>query len=112
MTFQDICLVLFIVFFIITLASFIYKAIKNGGFHAGMFGAPILRTMGEVKATEVRIMNLVLKVHKLDGDSSNKSVGLEFVNKSFLQFQIVPLALSVTETKKLIQLLETAVRGK
>ena len=46
MTFQDICLVLFIVFFILTLASLIYKAIKNGGFHAGMFGAPILRTMG------------------------------------------------------------------
>ena len=111
MTFQDICLLLFIVFFILFLGSTIYKSVKHGGFHSGMFGAPILRTIGEVKATEVRIMNLVLKVHNLDGDSSN-SVGLELVNKSFLQFQIIPLALSVTETKKLIQLLETAVRGK
>ena len=112
MTFQEICFVLFIVFFITTLGSIIYKAVKHGGFHAGMFGAPILRTIGEVKATELRIMHLVLKVHKLDSDSSSNSVGLEFVNKSFFQFQIIPLALSVTETKKLIQLLETAVKGK
>jgi len=93
----------------LTFGSFIFKIIKNGGFKAAMFGAPISRTVGEIAgASPFRMMSVVVRVHVLGGQSSDKAVGLEFVARSFASYQMMPVVLSKMEARKLIMLLESA----
>jgi len=100
-------------FFVLFIGSFIYRIIKNGGFKAAMFGAPIERTVGEVSASRSsRLMNVAVKVHVLGGNSSDKAIGLEFVATSFASYQMMPVSLSTVEAKKLIMLLESATDGR
>ena len=97
----------------LSFGSFIFKIIKNGGFKAAMFGAPIARTIGEVAATNPsRMMTVAVKVHLLGGESDDKAVGLEFVARSFASFQMMPVSLSKVEARKLIMLLESATNGR
>jgi len=104
---------IFIGIIALTFGSFIFKIIKNGGFKAAMFGAPIIRTIGEVAATNPsRMMNVAVKVHLLGGDSPDKAIGLEFVARSFASFQMMPVSLSKVEARKLIMLLESASNGR
>jgi hypothetical protein len=65
-----------IFFLIIALffGSLVFKAIKYGGFKAAMFGAPIETTLGEVRGSSVKIINIVLKVHKLGGNLKKQLV--------------------------------------
>jgi len=108
---QNLSPFIFIAFFALVVGSFAYKIFKNGGFKAAMFGAPIRRTEGEVEGTSSsRIMSVTVRVHVLGGDSPDKKVGLEFVAKSFASYQMLPVALSTVETRKLIALLESASR--
>jgi len=102
---------IFIGIITLTFGSFIFKIVKNGGFKAAMFGAPIVRTIGEVAAANPsRMMNVAVKVHLLGGESADKAVGLEFVARSFASFQMMPVSLSKIEARKLIMLLESATQ--
>jgi len=106
---QNIFPFIVIGFIALTFGSFVFKIIKNGGFKAAMFGAPISRTVGEISATSPsRMMNVVVRVHVLGGDSPDKAVGLEFVARSFASYQMMPVVLSKMEARKLIMLLESA----
>jgi hypothetical protein len=104
---------IFFAFFAFVVGSFIYRIFKNGGFKAAMFGAPIIRTVGEVSASRSsRLLNVAVKVHILGGNSPDKTVGLEFVATSFASYQMMPVSLSTVEAKKLIMLLESATSGR
>ena len=102
---------LFFALFAIVVGSFIVKIIKHGGFKAAMFGAGINNTVGEVTGSGPKLMNLSLRVHELD-DSPDKAVGLELVAKSVGGYQMTPITLSVTEAKKLTELINRAASGK
>jgi hypothetical protein len=52
-----------------------------------------------------------LKVHVL-GNPPDRAVGIEFVAKSVASYQMIPIALSVSDAKSLIGLLQTAVSGR
>jgi hypothetical protein len=56
-------------------------------------------------------MNVSVKVHVLAGNSPDKTVGLEFVARSFASYRMMPVSLSKMEARKLIMLLETACQG-
>lgn len=103
-------LIIFLVFFLLIGGRFFLKFMKFGGFKAAMFGAPIERTMGEAEGTGSGMMNISVKVHRLGG-GPERAVGLEFVAKSFASYQMLPVALSAAEAKKLNQLLDAATRG-
>jgi hypothetical protein len=92
--------------------SVFYKSFKYGGFKAGMFGAPIERTVGEAAGAGTSFMNNVIKVHVLGGSSLARAVGIEVTAKSFLSYQMLPVALSVPEADRLIELLRQAVAGR
>ena len=92
--------------------SFAFKIIKYGGFKAAMFGASIKNTVGEVSGNGPKLMNLSLKVHELDDETQQKAVGLELVAKSVASFQMTPITLSVTEAKKLTNLISSITNGK
>lgn len=96
---------LFFAVFAIVAGSFIYKILRHGGIKAAMFGAGIRNTVGEVSGSGPKPMKLALKVHELDDDSNEKAVGLEIVAKSIGSYQMTPIALSVSEARKLSELI-------
>lgn len=108
MSFDDAFPFLFFLVFAAVAGSFVFKIIKHGGLKAAMFGAPIERTIGEVEGGGTRLMTVAVKVHKLDGDSPEKAIGLEFVAKSLASYQMMPVTLSAAEARKLATLLESA----
>ena len=86
-----------------------FRFIKFGGIKAAMFGARIEHTVGEAAGSGgKKIIKSIVRVHVLDG-GPDKAVGLEFVAKSFVSYQMLPLALSEREARNLIRFLENAV---
>jgi hypothetical protein len=99
--------------FVAIIAYFLYRMVRYKGFRGSMFGAEIIRTLGEVEGRKMGPMRLVLRVHALRSqDAPDKNVGLEFVAKSLLGYQMTPIALSNTEAMQLVGLLQRAVEGK
>ena len=85
------------------------RFIKFGGIKAAMFGARIERTVGEAAGSSCnKITKRIVRVHVLDG-GPDKAVGLEFVAKSLVSYQMLPPALSESEALNLIRFLENAV---
>jgi hypothetical protein len=76
-----------------------------------MFGAPIDRTVGEVKLARGAVASTAMRVHVLRADTELK-VGLELITKSVASYHMVPFTLTVPEVKQLIQLLEVASSGR
>ena len=103
---------LFYVVFAAVAGSMLFKALKHGGFKGAMFGAGIRKTVGEVSGNGPKLMSLSLKVHELDGEPNDKALGLELVAKSFASYQTTPITLSVTEAKKLADLIYSVTGGK
>lgn len=104
---ENLPMIFFLGILALAVGAFLYKTLQHGGFKAAMFGAPIERTVGEVASGGVKLMNVVLRVHKLGG-GREKAVGVELVAKSLASYQMMPVTLSVAEAKKLIMLLEAA----
>ena len=95
--------------FFFVIGSFIFRIFKNGGFKAAMFNQRIIRTVGSVSGIKQSMMGSTIKVHALGSGHLTQAVGLEFVSKSPLSYQMIPSSLSVAEAKRLITLLEAAV---
>ncbi len=102
---------LFFGVFALIIGNFVYRIIKNGGFKAAMFSQRIIRTVGEVSGQKQSLMSTTVKVHALGNGARPQAIGLEFVSKSALSYQMVPTSLSVQEARKLISLLEAAMAG-
>jgi|SRR6185312_2569843 len=100
--------VIFFIVFIAVLGRMLLKVFKFGGLKAALFGAPIERTVGEVAGAGKGMMNVTLKVHELKSADVDRKVGLEIVAKSVASYQMMPISLSSAETKKLIQILQSA----
>ena len=101
-------LVLFTIF--AAVAGFmLFRIVKHGGFKAAMFGASIDSTVGSVRGNGSKMVKMPITVHKLGGNDPAKTVGLEVVAKSAGSYQMLPVALSLSEAKNLIKLLENAV---
>jgi hypothetical protein len=92
--------------FAITIAWFALKIVKLGGIRSVAFGAPIVRTVGEVKHTDLKGGNVILKVHALAGGS----VGLELVTKSSYSYKALAMSLPAEPTKELISLLQAVTK--
>ena len=63
-------------------AFFLYRMFRHGGLRGAMFGARVVRAVGEVSAESQGPVRVVLKVHLLERTGSDKLVGLELVAKS------------------------------
>lgn len=100
---------LFWFFFLGIVGYFIFRMARYGGFKAAMFGAKIEKTLGEVEGRRQTLMSLRLKVHLLEGNPSEKAVGLELVAKGVASYQMMPITLSAAEAKKLVALLQSAI---
>lgn len=90
------------------LLYWVFNMVRRGGFKGSVFDAKILETVGEADGVERPLMKTKLKVHVLDRDSE-KLVGIELVATSIGSYQMMPINLSATETRKLIHALEQAV---
>lgn len=103
---------IFFALFALVIGSFVFKIIKHGGFKAAMFGAGIRNTVGEVSGNGPKLVNMSLKVHELDDETLEKYVGLELVAKTIGSYQMTPITLSVSEAKKLTELINSITNGK
>ena len=83
------------------------RMLRFGGFKGALFGASILRTVGEAEGEHGSLVSRKVKVHVLS-DPPEKAVGLEFIAKSFGSYQMTPVVLSSAEAQALIQLLQAA----
>jgi hypothetical protein len=108
MNFNGIFSVLFFVILIFVVGVFIRKAVKYGGIKSALFNAPIKSYLGEVSDERSGSIKVVIKVHSLAGDSTQKAIALELVAKSFASYQMMPVTLSASEAKKLSMLLLSA----
>ena len=92
--------------FAITIAWFVLKIVKLGGIRSVAFGAPIVRTVGEVTHTDPKGGSVILKVHALSGGS----VGLELITKSPYSYKALVMSLPAAPAKELISLLQAATK--
>ena len=90
---------------------FLYRMSRFGGFKGAMFGSRIRRTIGEVKGAPQTVGSVVLRVHLLEPTFPDRAVGLEIVGKSVASYSMLPISLSVDETRHLIRLLQETVVG-
>jgi hypothetical protein len=85
-----------ILFFVVFGAIVIFTVVRmfRFGFKGSMFGARILRTVGEVKAAGKSIGSMTIRVHLLDSTSPDRAIGVELVAKTPLSYQMLPISLS------------------
>jgi len=107
---DDLIYYLFCAAAIASVGPIVFRALKFGGFHAGLFGAPVEHTVGEVAATVSSLSSTtaVLRVHVL-GSTPARALGLELVAKGVGGYRAVPISLSTAEARNLVALLQTAV---
>ena len=89
-------------------AGYMLYQIATKGLKGAFFGGRIEKTYGEVDLEKQSIIRGKLKVHKVASKDGTK-VGIEVAHKSFLSYNMVPATLSKEETRKLIQLLSSAI---
>lgn len=104
--------IIFFAIFGLVVANFLFKILKNGGLRAALFGAKIDKTVGEVSVAGKKLFKSTLKVHAMRGESDRKLIGIEFVQKSIASYQMLPITLSLEESKLLITLLQAAVENE
>ena len=80
-------------------------------FKGQMFGGKIIRTVGSVSTKAPSMMSTELRVHVLEGASPAKRhlIGIEFIAKSALSYQMMPCTLTVDACRELSQLLQRAI---
>lgn len=88
---------------------FLLKILKYGGVKAALFGAPIEHTIGEVEAQGLKLMRIILRVHKLSTSDRDKAVALEITAKGFLSYNMTPVTLSLAQAQNLVDLLNQAI---
>lgn len=103
--------ILFLGAFVGVVAYFGYRVFRHGGFKAAMFGARIDRTVGEVLGQAQGSVGLALRVHVLHRDPAEKLVGIELTAKSMASYQMMPIALSLSQAQELSSLLQDAIRS-
>jgi len=88
---------------------FLLKILKYGGVKAALFGAPIEHIIGEVEAQGLKLMRIILRVHKLSTSDRDKAVALEITAKGFLSYNMTPVTLSLAQAQNLVDLLNQAI---
>jgi hypothetical protein len=97
-----------LLFFCLILGFAAYRLSKFDGIRGAIMGAKIKSTIGEVEGASGRIGTTIVRVHKLDGPSPEKQVGIELVVKSIIGYQMMPIAISAAKAKELVKLIESA----
>src|SRR5689334_5414217 len=93
--------------FFLVLAWMLLRIVRYGSWRGALFGASIQRTVGEVEGVGALVTNNFLRVHVLDGPP-DKAIGIEIVAKSLASYQMLPITLSLTRARILIDILQSA----
>jgi hypothetical protein len=93
----------------LVLLHLVYQIIKNRGLRGAMFGAPVIRTIGELDLGRRGMVRTRLKVHRLQGtDTASPVVGIEFLMTTLGSFGMTPLPLTRDQALTLSGLLSRA----
>ncbi|MDE2293129.1 MAG: hypothetical protein KGL53_13695 [Elusimicrobia bacterium] len=112
MTLSHLFPIAFFVFFAFVVIHFLSRMVRFGGFKAALFGAPIVRTVGEVAGIPLDFGTSTVRVHALGGDSPERAVGLEVAAKTFASYHMTPATLSAAEAMRLAEFLRAAAGEK
>lgn len=101
---------LFFVVFGLMLAYFAFQVFRNRGLRGAMFGARVMRTVGELDLGRSGMVRRRLKVHCLKPHgAASPNIGVEFLATSFGGFGMTPVALTGEQANRLAALLTQAV---
>lgn len=102
---------LFFLVFGLGAAYFAFQVVRNRGLRGAMFGARLVRTIGELDLGRRGMVRTTLKVHCLEPrDSASPTVGVELVATSYGGFGMTPIALTSEQASGFAALLAQAVR--
>jgi hypothetical protein len=88
---------------------FTFQMVKNKGLKGALFGKPIAETVGELDLGTRRMARMRLRVHVLRSDDGRPAdVGVEFTAKTFGGFSMMPVPLTVEQSKTLAMMLSDA----
>ena len=97
--------------FAVVAVFLLVRMFRHGGLRGMLFGAGVRRTVGEVEGASSGLVRTRVKVHVLDG-APERAVGVELVVKTFASYQMMPVALSASEARRLSAHLDAAARGQ
>ena len=96
-----------VIFFLAIAAVIVYLIVKKSGIGL-MFGGKIVKTIdGNLKGKR-KILTQKLDVHVVDLGAGIKQIGIGVKHYSALSYQMVPITLSVDETRSFISMLNEA----
>jgi hypothetical protein len=94
----------------LALVFFLYQVIKNRGFRGAIFGAPVVRTIGELDLGRQGMVRTKLRVHRLEtAEPSSPEIGIEVSTTTIGSFNIAPIRLSRSQAMALNTLISQAV---
>ena len=100
----------FFLIFGVVIANLVFKMVKHRGMRGALFGARVMRTVGEVDLGHRGMVRTKLKVHCFEpSDPGSPSVGVELVAASFGGFGMTPIPLTREQARALAAFLTQAV---
>jgi hypothetical protein len=99
----------FFALFVLALLYFLTQVIKNRGLRGAMFGAPVVRTIGELDLGRRGMVHARLKVHRLETrDTMSPEIGVEVLSTTVGSIGAMPLPLTRAQALTLSTLLSQA----
>jgi hypothetical protein len=94
-------------------ANLLVRAVRNRGFKAAMFGAPIKRTVGEIDLGKHGMMRTRLRLHSLEArEAGVRTIGIEVITTSRLSYHMFPIRMTPEEAALFRDLLSRAAAGE
>lgn len=103
---------IFFAAFGLVVASLLYQVISKGGLRGAMFGAPVVKTIGQLDLGRHGLLRTRLMVHRLEArEADSPSVGIEVVHSAVGSFGISPIRPTTQQAEALSTLLSRAAGG-
>jgi hypothetical protein len=96
---------IFFIFFGVVAASMLFKSIKHRGWKGAMFGAPVVRQIGELELPRRGMVKTKLKLHVLDPSDAGEGphVGVELIQSAIGSWEMKPVSLTRAEARRLAE---------
>jgi hypothetical protein len=104
----EIAEIIFYVTFGLAVLAFVHRAIRGRSDPGYVFGAGLVRAIGEVTIERAWSLRHVLTVNLLNG-RDGKCIGLGIVTRSNLSYHMLPISLTLHQAQTLVTHLQPAI---
>lgn len=90
----------------------LYQVIQHGSLKGAAYGARVGETIGEVEGRALHDNFVTIRVHRLDGSSPDKGVGVELAGKTKTSVERVFATLSSSELDRFTRALRKSIEQR